>query len=220
MVATGMSMQFLLTSAFFGTNSEQLIGAPKWVDSERFDITAKTPWVNPATRPLDAPSVAPILRSLLMKRFGLTYHTEERQISAYRLVAVKPKIRKADPASRTWCKPSVAPAGSPPGSQLLTCRNIAMAQFAEELQGKTRELIWPVEDATGIEGGWDFTLTFSQSAGPSAGQPGAADAAPDPSGASTLIEAVEKQLGLKLELRKRPMPIYVIDRIEQRPTEN
>jgi uncharacterized protein (TIGR03435 family) len=225
LVATGMPMQFLLRSAFFGSNSEQLVGAPKWVDSERFDITAKAQWTNPATRPLDAPSVAPILRSLLVKRFGLKYHAEDRQVSAYRLVAGKPKMKKADPASRTWCKPSIAPAGSPPGSQLLTCQNITMAEFAEELQGKTRELIWPVVDATGIEGGWDFTLTFSQNAGLSGarggdpGQPGA-DAAVDPSGDFTLLEAVEKQLGLKLEPVKRPMPVFVIDHIEQRPTEN
>ena len=100
-----------------------------------------------------------------------------------------------------------------------------MAQFAEELQGKSRELIWPVVDVTGIEGGWDFTLMFSQNAGLSGlrggdpGQPGV-DGATDPGGAFTLLEAVDKQLGLKLELQKRPMPVFVIDHIEQRPTEN
>jgi len=46
------------------------------------------------------------------------------------------------------------------------------------------------------------------------------DAAPDPSGVLTIFEAVEKQLGLKLEKQKRTMPVIVIDHIEQKPTEN
>jgi uncharacterized protein (TIGR03435 family) len=45
-------------------------------------------------------------------------------------------------------------------------------------------------------------------------------AASDPNGAITLFEAVEKQLGLKLEAQKRPVGVLVIDRAEQKPTEN
>jgi uncharacterized protein (TIGR03435 family) len=164
----------------------------------------------------------------------MTYHTEERPVSAYSLVAGKPKMKKADPASRTFCKSPNAPAGAPPGSRVLACQNITMAQFAERLQNMAPELSWPVLDATGLEGGWDFTLTFSQNfafmnaayvnaAGRSVdtGQAGAgAPAASDPSGGYTLFEAVEKQLGLKLETQKRPMPVIAIDHLEQKPTEN
>jgi len=42
----------------------------------------------------------------------------------------------------------------------------------------------------------------------------------DPNGALTLVEALEKQLGLRLELKKRPMPVLVVDRVEQKPTDN
>jgi uncharacterized protein (TIGR03435 family) len=93
------------------------------------------------------------------------------------------------------------------------------------------ELGWPVLDATGIEGGWDFTLTFSRNigmmmaavggrGGDAAPGAGAMPSASEPSGALTLFEAVEKQLGLKLEMHKRSMPVIVIDHIEQKPTEN
>jgi uncharacterized protein (TIGR03435 family) len=158
----------------------------------------------------------------------MTYHTEDRPVSAYTLVSAKPKMKKADPASRTSCKNAQAPAGAPPGSILLTCQNITMAQFADRLQNTAQGLNWPVLDATGIEGGWDFTLTFSRVAGMAmagrggdGGQaPGAAPAASDPTGALTIFEAIEKQLGLKLEMQKRPMPVIVIDHIEQKPTEN
>ena len=110
-----------------------------------------------------------------------------------------------------------------------------MAQFAERLQNITQEMNWPVPDATGIEGGWDFTLVFTMGMpmmmGPMGAQrgggggdagPGASGmpAAPEPTDGYTLFEAVEKQLGLKLEKQKRSMPVIVVDHIEQKPTEN
>jgi uncharacterized protein (TIGR03435 family) len=55
-----------------------------------------------------------------------------------------------------------------------------------------------------------------------AGTPGGAPipTAADPSGGFTIFEAVEKELGLKLETRKRTLPVYVIDHMEPKPTEN
>ena len=95
---------------------------------------------------------------------------------------------------------------------------------------------WPVANQTGLEGGWDLALTFNQRAmfngamaGGRGGRGGAAEANPeagamptasDPNDAVTIFETVEKQLGLKLEKQKRPMPVIVIDHIEQKPTEN
>jgi uncharacterized protein (TIGR03435 family) len=82
---------------------------------------------------------------------------------------------------------------------------------------------------TGIEGGWDFTLTFSRMpmlamGGPGRGGGGGGDAAvptaSDPTGGITIFDAFEKQLGLKLESQKRPLTVYVIDHLEQKPTEN
>jgi hypothetical protein len=89
--------------------------------------------------------------------------------------------------------------------EVLTCQNVTMAQFADRLLNMTQDLNWPVLDATELEGGWDFTLMFSMRP-PIAVAPGR--------------EAVEKQLGLKLEKQKRSMPVIVIDHIEQKPTEN
>jgi uncharacterized protein (TIGR03435 family) len=224
----GMLMRTLIARAFNTNNNEQIVGAPKWADSERFDIKATAPSMGPSAPSLDMESVAPLMRALLVDRFKMTYHTEDRPVSAYSLVALKPKMKKADPTSRTSCKTTAAPVGAPPGSQVLTCRNVTMAQFADHLQRMTVELNWPVQDATGIEGGWDLTLTFSRTAalarrgrGPEAGRPDdPAALAAEPSGALTLFEAVEKQLGLRLEMRKRPMPVIVIDHMEQTPTEN
>jgi uncharacterized protein (TIGR03435 family) len=233
--AEGMAIRFLISRAFNANNRDEIAGLPPWADTERFDIVAKAASEGPSAPAIDNEALAPMIRALLVDRFKMTYHKEERPVSAYALVATKPKMKKADPASRTSCKSANAPAGSPPGSQVLTCQNITMAQFADRLQNMTMELNWPVLDATEIEGGWDFALTFSRNAGMAGGRggdpgrtesdrKGAADGAvpmaSEPTGAFTLFEAVEKQLGLKLELRKRSMPVVVIDHIEQKPTDN
>jgi uncharacterized protein (TIGR03435 family) len=100
---------------------------------------------------------------------------------------------------------------------------MTMAQFAEKLQSIAPGYIHsPVLDATGLDGAWDFTLSFSpagmaQGGGGRGGDSGAATEASDPSTGLTLLEAVEKQIGLKLELRKRPIPVLVIDHAEQNP---
>lgn len=107
---------------------------------------------------------------------------------------------------------------------------MTMAQFAEQIPmragGYTQN---PVLDATGLDGAYDFTLSFSGAglvvnggggrggdAGPAAG----AAAASEPNGAISLPDAVEKQLGLKLEMKKRPMPVIVIDHIDEKPADN
>ena len=107
----------------------------------------------PGRRPLclpiqsvDPEAVAPLLRSLLADRFQMKYHTEERPLSAYVLVAAKPKMKKADPASRAWCRNDDGPE-IPPGSRGFQCQNITMAQFAERLQNLAPGLNWPVSDA-------------------------------------------------------------------------
>jgi uncharacterized protein (TIGR03435 family) len=238
LVVQGMPLRFLVMRAFNNMmmTNDSIVGLPAWADTERFDVNAKAASLESGGQ-IDNEAMSPMIRNLLVDRFKMKYHTEERPVAAYALVAGKPKMKKADPASRTYCRNGNAPPGSPSGTRMLTCQNITMAQFVERLQNQSRELSWPVADATGIEGGWDFTLTYSQTpmammggampvrppGGGEAGggAPGAPmPAAPDPTGGYTIFAAIEKQLGLKLEQQKRPMPITVIDHIEQRPSEN
>jgi uncharacterized protein (TIGR03435 family) len=224
---SGIPLRTLVNQAFLA-NQDQVVGLPAFADTERFDINAKAPGDAGMSPGVDREALAPMLRALLVDRFKMTYHTEERQASAYSLVAAKPKMKKADPASRTFCKDKPAPPGSPPGSRVLNCQNVTMGQFADRLQFMTGDFSLGVVDATGLEGAWDFTLTFSMSFmsfGPRGG--GDASAAgggpapsPDPNGGLTIFEAVEKQLGLKLEKQKRSVQVTVIDHIEQKPTEN
>jgi len=232
----GVPLKFLVEQAWNLTD-DMLVGAPKWMDSDRYDIVAKAPVAD-----LDIEDVWTMLRALVVERFQLATHTEDRPVTAYTLVAVKPKMKQADPAGRMKYKEGPAADGKDPRdktpilSRLVTCQNMTMAQFAEKLKDIAPGYIHtPVLDATGLEGGYDFTLSFSAAGltrppggGPDGppgppGSPLSADtavAASDPNGAVTLFEAIEKQLGLKLESNKRPVPVLVIDHAEQKPTEN
>jgi uncharacterized protein (TIGR03435 family) len=229
----------LFTLAWDITSDDFLAGAPKWMDSARFDVIAKVSTTEPANaQQVDFDTLRLMLRALLVDRFKIKTHVEERPVSAYTLVAAKPKLTKADPANRTSCKEGPAPAAKDPRdarpvlSRLVTCQNITMAQFADRLQSLAPGYIRaPVVDATGIDGAWDLSVNFStigalQGLGagrggePGAGAPaGGALAASDPTGALSLMDALDKQLGVKLEMRKRQLPVVVIDHIEEKPTD-
>ncbi|HXE61950.1 MAG TPA: TIGR03435 family protein [Bryobacteraceae bacterium] len=223
----GMPMMFLLSRALDTATNEQIIGLPGDFDALRFNINAQLPAGGDSD--FDILSMGPLLRNLLVDRFRMKYHTEERPQTVYRLTVVKPKMKKADRESRIGCRNANGPPGSPRGTTVMTCHNTSMERFATQLRNTSPRISWPVVDGTGLEGGWDFSLTFSRVArmnvaGGRGGEPavngGQAAVASDPEGGVTVFDAVEKQLGLKLEAVKRPMPVYVIDHIESKPTEN
>jgi uncharacterized protein (TIGR03435 family) len=194
---------------------------------------------NNRSMPINLKALAPMIRALLVEKFKLTVHTEERPMEAYTLVAVKPKLQKADPSARTRWNEGPGSDGKDPRKatpvlgRLVTCQNVTMAQFAELLPGIAPGYIQTeVLDKTGLDGGWDFTLSFSGNGfqfggggggrgdGPPAPQSSAASEASDPSGGLSLLDALQKQVGLKLEMQKRPYPVLVIDHIEQKPVNN
>jgi uncharacterized protein (TIGR03435 family) len=221
-IVEGFTMDNLFQIIFPG---EQIEKMPNWADSEHFDIVAAAP---PGTAPLDRTTLGPPLLALLKDRFRLAWHTEQRPGTAYVIEAAKPTMQKADPASRTWCKGDMAPTGPASGTMTFTCQNITMAQFADWLtKGHGVGLRFgTVSDATGLNGAWDFTLIYhpemsqpmprsADSASPSGGVP----AASDPTAGYSIFEAMERQLGLKLETKKGLRPVIVIDHIEEKPVD-
>src|SRR5207244_623957 len=118
--------------------------------------------------------------------------------------------------------------------RLVTCTNMTMAQLADRLPGiASAYLQMPVLDMTGLGGVFDFTFNFSTAGdfqralrgrgdrGAPAGPPAnGTSSASDPSAAISLFDALIKQLGLKLEMQKRPLPVLVIDHAEEKPADN
>ncbi len=228
-------MKQLITLAWNINSDDLLADAPKWMDSAKFDVVAKasTSTNGPADAPqIDMDDLRVMLQALLKERFKLKVHMEDRTVPAYVLTAVKPKLQKADPANRTGCHEGPGADGKDPRianpilSRLLTCQNMTMAQLSELLQYQANGYVHtPVLDSTGLTDAYDFTLSFSAIGvlqnGLPGQQAGAGGANPsDPNGGISLPEAVSKQLGLKLELQKRPMPVLVIDHVEEKPTDN
>ena len=107
-------------------------------------------------------------------------------------------------------------------SSLFVCRNATMAQFVSRLQSLDPfDFSYPVEDATGLKGSWDFRLSFTPTFVLRNVVRETGDGrAPDPTGGVSIQDAMVNQLGLKLEQRKRMLPVVVIDHIEEKPTGN
>lgn len=233
----GFDLKFIIEQ-LWEISDEMIVGAPKWLGDQRVSIIAKAPSTAVVAGengpPIDIDSLISMVKNLLAERFKLQTHMEERTMSAYTLTSVKPKMKAADPNGRIRCQegPSLGqkdPRDTRPVlNRLLNCQNMTMARFAGMLQSLAPGYIHtPVLDSTGLEGAWDFTLSFSgigqiQNGGRGGAESGPNDtnAASDPNGAVSLPDAVSKQLGLKLEMTKRPVQVLVIDHVEQKPTEN
>jgi uncharacterized protein (TIGR03435 family) len=221
----------------WGFNGNDMVVGPKWIEEKRFDIVGKA-FSGADAQFIDDEMLRLSLRKLLVDRFQIKFHYEERPIRAYALLAGNVKMTKADPASRTRCY-----AGVPPGAKdprlaiptrggLLTCQNTTMKYFAERLRGAAGGYVQaPIAEMTGLEGGWDLMLNWSainlfpggvNGIGGRAGGDGPAGGAEAavPNGAITLPEALESQLGLKLEMGRRPVSVLVIDQISEQPTGN
>ena len=203
--------------------------SPKFTETAKFDIVAKVSADPAIASSVDDDELMLMLRALLVDRFKLTTHMEDRPVQANVLTAPKPKLQKANPANRTECKEGPGAdgkdprAGNPMLNRMLTCTNMTMGQFAEQLPVRVSGYVQTqVRDETGLDGAYDFTFAFSgvNILRNALQGKGGANAAADPSGALSLQDALSKQLGLKLELQKRKAQVLVVDHVEEKPAEN
>jgi uncharacterized protein (TIGR03435 family) len=199
----------------YNFEEESITGAPKWTDTDHFDLIAKTPTAVPFE------DMRVMLQNLIVQKFKFTFHKEDQPLPVFALTLGKrtPKLKDADPANRSACTRT-------PGDGTVTyaCQNTTMAQLAEKVRGVAPGYITrPVVDLTALKGAFDFAITWtpSQLMGGAAGRGGADPAmASTPTGGLTFFEAIDKQLGLKLESQKYPQPVMVIDHLERLPAEN
>jgi uncharacterized protein (TIGR03435 family) len=204
----------LLIAAAFHVRPEDVLGAPAWAGSERFDLIAKAP----PTTPTD--ELRRMLVTLLEERLKLSAHTEQRRMRVYALVVAKggPKNLAPSAAPRPLEKtcPDIDPPA--PSDEAMRCTHTSMTQLAAELASMRREIEIPVVDQTGLPGWYDFQLSYTPARRLTSVDPGDRQT-PMGSGVS-LFNALQAQLGLKLESRKLPMPVIVVDHVERTPTED
>jgi uncharacterized protein (TIGR03435 family) len=202
---TNTTLNDLLIFAY-GVHPKQITGGPGWLESDKFDITAKPeqPGVPDATQ------LRTMVQKLLVERFGLTFHREKKELSAYTITVGKngPKLSKNETGG-------ILPGFGGRGPGAIGVRNSTMGEFAGFLQA--RILDRPVVDDTGLSGKFDFTLEWRPD--PTQAGPNAPQLPAEVASRSDIFTAFQEQIGLKLEATKAPVEVLVIDKV-QKPSEN
>jgi uncharacterized protein (TIGR03435 family) len=223
----------------------QIVGAPGWIDTERYSISAKPP----DGTPLNALPV--LLVNMLKDRFQMATHLETRELPIFHLVMARTDGRLGPDLKPTSaeCQATIeariaaakasaaAPAGPPPPLPQLPGPNDPLPcgfvrspagqlggtgrTIAEMLRALSDLVGRPVIDKTGLAGLYDFNLKFAPESAASNVMlrllsPGPPPPAAD-STAPSLAAALQEQLGLKLEGARGPVEVVVIDKFE-RPT--
>jgi uncharacterized protein (TIGR03435 family) len=167
----------------------RVLGGPSWADSDQFDIVAKA-----ASPEATRDEVRSMLQTLLAERFQVAVHRETKQLPAYTLVLGKggSKLKRASPDSKSGMTDSAGPNGEQRMVFVSSPVRVLVNLLANSLGS-------PVVDQTGLEGPYDYTVEW-------------------PDAGSSLFASVD-QLGLKLEAKKEPVEVLVIDRA-QHPSAN
>jgi len=194
----------------YDVQARQIEGAPAWAETEKFDINGQPQGQGqPNQRQLRG-----MIQKLLEDRFKLVFHRAKKDLPVYAIVvgAGGPKLARND------ANPDGLPSLLFRGLGNLPVVNARLADFANVMQ--TAVLDRPVIDRTGLQGRYDFTLTWT----PDESQfRGLGVRVPPPSGDANappgLFTAVQEQLGLKFESTNAPVEVLVIDRAEK-PSEN
>jgi uncharacterized protein (TIGR03435 family) len=203
--ATDVSLRSLLKKAY-GIRDFQIQNPPAWFDSQRYDVYAK-PMGSAGEQQVER-----MLQSLLADRFQLKFHREPKDFQVYVLTLAKngPKLKQAAAEENVQGGVRLRGVGS------LTGIHASTLQLAEALSGivlNGRHILdRPVLDQTALSGSYDFSLQWTPDPTPSE------DAPPIPTSPS-IFTAVQEQLGLKLETRKAPVDLFIIDHVE-RASEN
>lgn len=212
-IAGNVPLPTLLEFAY-GLAPFRIVGGPEWLRTGRFDIAAS------AGRDAPPAEMRLMMQSLLEDRFRLVVHKELRPMSHFALVKARADGRLGSSLTRCEAAKPRASAGKPSNEKppwvaaAASGRNCTPMLALADLASRVLEA--PVVDMTGLDGGWDYSLRFSSAHGQSFGALTTSEAS---SGLPALPTALQEQLGLKLESRRGPVEVLVIDSAQQ-PTEN
>ena len=220
-----------LVSLAWRVDTEKVLGGPSWLELERFDIVAKAPPDSTAD------GLRPALQKLLAERFALKAHTESKPLPTFALtVGKKPLLKESDGSGEHGCKPAggngnpgrgggmimtgnadgtvTQIALGPGGTIQYACRNLTMKEFAADLGEMFTGDIGqnPIVDRTGLTARYNFDVRWSISF---RGGIGLAN-----DDRVSIFDAMDKQLGLKLEAVEVPTPVVVVDSVNRTPTAN
>jgi uncharacterized protein (TIGR03435 family) len=194
----------------YGLHARQIIGGQPWMETDKYDVTGQ-----PEAQGIpNVVQLRSMVQQLLTDRFKLAFHRDTRDLPVYAIVVGDrgPRLTKND------TNPNGLPNLIFKGLGVLPAMNATMGDLAGVMQSAVLDR--PVVDKTGLQGRYDFTLTWT----PDESQfTGLGVRVPPPSGDANappgLFTAFQEQLGLKLDSTRAPVEVFVVDGIE-RPSEN
>jgi uncharacterized protein (TIGR03435 family) len=178
------------------------VSGPPWLNELRFDILAKS------ESPAKEADMRVMLRRLLVERFKLESHLQTKEIPAMVLTVakgghkLKPVDAEGSPSFQT-------------GKLRLTGQGATIAQLIEFV---SKEIRTPILDNTGLTGRYDYSLDINAFVTEEMMRH-AGDGPPVEAG-GIIARAMQEQLGLKVEAKKAPVEMLVVDRMEKAPSEN
>jgi uncharacterized protein (TIGR03435 family) len=176
----------------------QLLGAPDWAREAYYDVSAKPAEKSPRDQ------MYTMMRAVLVDRFQLKFHRENRQLDGFALVRVRRDALGSNVhASQFDCEKNFA--ATPQcriGGVTATTFRANGAPVWSLLQVVIGRVNAPVSDDTGLTGTYDIELHWSNDIAPTGDEP-------------TLFTALQEQLGLKLERRRVETDVFVVDRFER-----
>ena len=227
---TGASTQILIRRAF-GVEDDRIFGVPSWAKSDRYDIQARVnePDV-PNWNALNPSQKNAALLLILFQRFNLKFHHEVRIVPVYVLDIDKGKLKLHEAkVGDTYTNGLKGPDGALGRAGVFSMSNgrvtgqgIPIEDLVFLLSGL--QLQHTILDKTGLLGRYDITLHWNSEGEPfvntrSLGVDSSSDDRGPDTAAPSLFTALREQLGLKLELKKLPMDVLIIDQIEM-PSKN
>lgn len=185
------------------------VKGPDWLDDVRVDLVAKA--ASPQT---PESQMREMMRPVLRDRMKMVAHVEQREESAWSLTVLngQPKMQATDLPAKTE-DAHCGPASSQTNGIRMICTHETMTSFARILSqiGGWDAAGKRVVDQTGLPGAWDFSIEWA---------PPSTNATEPDNGGLTIFAALQAQLGLKLESKRVPVPIVVVDSMARTPTDN
>ena len=207
LITVNSSLADLMMFAY-SVQMKQIVGAPDWIEKDRYDINATADQEGTPT----AEQVRIMIRKLLADRFQLKFHHDKRELSAFVLTVGKdgPKLKDSQPNGNLHGI-GVQPAKT---GEMIFANNSPIPAFTSFLQSLVLDR--PVVDQTGLTGRYDLTVTFTPDDSLFHGHPPAFPKLADGvEPAPSLFEAIQQQLGLKLTPEKALVDVLAIDHVEK-----
>jgi uncharacterized protein (TIGR03435 family) len=193
---TGVTMRAIVQWAYHMQSIQ--VSGPSWIDDTRYDINAK------AATPVSSEELRKMMQTLLTNRFKLAFHRDTKEMSAYVVTIAKGGHKMTQSVGEGDMQ--IKPTGK---GLIVQVTHVTLAQLSEMSASPLQGV---VVDQTGLSGAWDFQLDASSFM---VNQPSSMEEA-----INLFVQALGEQVGLKVEQKKVPAEVFVIDRAEKTPVEN